>query len=396
MFKGLVIQFKRTRQASTYELKKIDATKPGSGEDKVAVNAEFWRRLSFILKICIPSWRSKEAGLVLLHTVFLIARTWLSVIVAELDGSIVKHLIAANWRSFGRGLAYWFLIAIPATFTNSMIKYFQSKLALEFRTRLTQHVHGLYLDKNTFYKVINLDNRIEGPDQHITTDINRFATALANLYSNLGKPVLDLLIFNYQLAINIGASGTWALALNYILTFSAIRMVTPPFGKMAAREAKLEGDFRYAHSRIITNAEEIAFYNGGALELSILSWTYRRLISHINSIYTIRIAYNMFEDFIIKYSWSAVGLSIAAVPVFFPELAGRKMKSMVEKSEAEDKVEMAEAAESAARGEVVRPRLDKKMGANTQSFITNKRWVLKFRYVNSRETDKMRWYIATG
>jgi ATP-binding cassette subfamily D (ALD) long-chain fatty acid import protein len=34
--------------------------------------------------------------------------------------------------------------------------------------------------------------------------------------------------------------------------------VTPAFGKLAAIEAKLEGDFRAAHSRLITNSEEIA------------------------------------------------------------------------------------------------------------------------------------------
>lgn len=34
--------------------------------------------------------------------------------------------------------------------------------------------------------------------------------------------------------------------------------VTPAFGKLAAIEAKLEGDFRAAHSRLIINSEEIA------------------------------------------------------------------------------------------------------------------------------------------
>jgi len=33
-----------------------------------------------------------------------------------------------------------------------------------------------------------------------------------------------------------------------------------------AVEQKLEGDFRFAHSRIIAHSEEIAFYNGSARE----------------------------------------------------------------------------------------------------------------------------------
>jgi ATP-binding cassette, subfamily D (ALD), peroxisomal long-chain fatty acid import protein len=35
--------------------------------------------------------------------------------------------------------------------------------------------------------------------------------------------------------------------------------MTPSFGKMAAVEAKLEGDYRGMHGRIVTNAEEIAY-----------------------------------------------------------------------------------------------------------------------------------------
>lgn len=74
----------------------------------------------------------------------------------------------------------------------------------------------------------------------ITTDINRFCSALANLYSNLGKPLLDIVIFNYQLSRSIGLTGMYGLTLNYIITATILRAATPPFGKLAAQEAKLE------------------------------------------------------------------------------------------------------------------------------------------------------------
>lgn len=79
---------------------------------------------------------------------------------------------------------YWYLLAIPSVYTNAMIRFLQSKLAISFRTRLTRYVHDLYLDKNnTFYKVLNLDARIgaNGADQFVTTDINRFCETLSAL-----------------------------------------------------------------------------------------------------------------------------------------------------------------------------------------------------------------------
>jgi ATP-binding cassette subfamily D (ALD) long-chain fatty acid import protein len=99
------------------------------------------------------------------------------------------------------------------------------------------------MSENTYYKAINLDNRIDGADQLITTDINRFCSAFANLYSNIGKPILDIFIFNYQLSKSIGMTGMWGLSLNYMVTFAVLKAFTPPFGKLAAQEAKLEVTF---------------------------------------------------------------------------------------------------------------------------------------------------------
>lgn len=329
----------------------------------VAVDKKFFLQLRYILAICIPKWTSGPIRILTLHTIFLVLRTYLTVVVARIDGRLVKDLVAGEGKAFLKSLMTFMTIALPATYTNSMIRYLQSRLALSLRSKLTNHVHSVYMEKNTYYKAINLDNRIDGADQLITTDINRFCTALANLYSNLGKPVLDIIIFNYQLSRSIGWLGMWGLALNYLVTASVLRAVTPPFGKLAAIEAKLEGDFRTAHSRLITNAEEIGFYNGISklkvgeeLEKSILDKTYNNLVKHINSIYRIRIGYNMFEDFVVKYTWSAVGLMMASIPVFFPTFAGGRTKR-------EESL-----LDSNASGV-----MDAKTGSRTQGFITNKR-----------------------
>ncbi|CAO3632782.1 unnamed protein product [Cunninghamella blakesleeana] len=336
--------------------KTFDQHKPlfpvSEGIQKVGVNDEFIRQLRSIGHILFPNWHTKEAGLLILHSIFLILRTYLSVVVARLDGRIVKDLVNGNGKKFLIGLGYWFAIALPATYTNSMIRYLQSKLAIGFRTRLTRYAHDLYLDKEkTFYKAVNLDNRIQGTDQFITTDIAKFCDTLSSLYSNLAKPLLDTIIFNYQLTRSIGLLGTFGLGVNYVVTAKLLRAVTPSFGKLAAIEAKLEGDFRNAHTRLITNAEEIAFYNGAELEHTILNKAYLKLIKHINHIYKLRISYNMFEDFLIKYAWGAFGLIMCGIPVFVPGISG---------SSDSNKNEDASAI----------------VGSRTRSFITNKRLML--------------------
>jgi ATP-binding cassette subfamily D (ALD) long-chain fatty acid import protein len=68
-------------------------------------------------------------------------------------------------------------------------------------------------EDKVFYKMANLDDRIKNADQLITVDLQRFSTGLAEIYSNLAKPTLDIVLYNVQLARNIGAEGMILLTL---------------------------------------------------------------------------------------------------------------------------------------------------------------------------------------
>ncbi|KAI8854629.1 ABC transporter transmembrane region 2-domain-containing protein [Chytridium lagenaria] len=162
------------------------------------VDIVFFRRLVRILKIIIPGIASKEFLLLNLFSGFLIARTFISVYVAELDGAIVSALVRGQGGLFLLRIAYWMAVAVPATYTNSMLTFLQNKLAIAFRTRLTDYLHNQYLENMTFYKVGNLDDRVKNADQLITQDVARFCHAASELYSNLTKPILTLSFITFS------------------------------------------------------------------------------------------------------------------------------------------------------------------------------------------------------
>lgn len=204
-----------------------------------------------------------------------------------------------------------------ATFTNSMLQYHQTGLSLAYRTRLTKHIHDLYLGNMTFYTLSALDDRIKNADQLITVDVTKFSNSLAELYSSLSKPVLDLFIYNWSLSRSVGGEGLFAMALLVQMSASLMRALTPPFGKYVADEAKLEGEFRAAHSRLITFSEEIALYNGHEAEKDTVDKGYFTLIRHVNRILRRRLYHGIMEEFTVKYVWGALGLLLCSVPVFF-------------------------------------------------------------------------------
>jgi ATP-binding cassette subfamily D (ALD) long-chain fatty acid import protein len=197
----------------------------GGKKPKVELNREFFKNLFRLLKICIPGWRSKELRLLISHSVFLVIRTLISLKVAAMDGQLVSSLVRGRGRDFLIGIVWWMVIAVPATFTNSMVRtscletglyanavdwqlsYHQCQLSLQYRTRLTNYIHDKYLSNMTFYSLSALDDRIKNADQLVTVDVSKFANSLAELYGNLAKPTLDMLIYNYSLSKSVGGEG---------------------------------------------------------------------------------------------------------------------------------------------------------------------------------------------
>lgn len=66
------------------------------------------------------------------------------------------------------------------------------------------------------------------------------------------------------------------------ISANVMRALTPPFGKYVADEARLEGEFRFEHSRVIDYSEEIALYHGHEAEKDTLDKGYFTLIKHVN------------------------------------------------------------------------------------------------------------------
>lgn len=332
-----------------------DGTVP-SMQTKPGLNLAFLHQFLSLMSIMIPRWSSKEAGLLLSHGAFLLLRTYLSLVVARLDGEIVRDLVAGNGKAFFWGLTKWCGLGGFASYTNAMIKFLESKVSIAFRTRLTRYIHDLYLNDNlNYYKLSNLDGGVgQGADQFITQDLTLFCASAANLYSSLGKPFVDLCVFNFQLYRSLGPLALTGLLSNYFLTASILRRLSPPFGKLKAVEGRKEGDFRSLHARLIANAEEVAFYGGAEMEQTFLNREFKSLKTWMEGIYMLKIRYNILEDFILKYSWSAYGYLLASLPVFLPAWGGIGGA--------------AEMADTIAKGGRERNRM--------KDFITNKRLML--------------------
>lgn len=298
----------------------------GRAKNSQLFYSKFLNQMNVLARILIPSVMDKNSVLLIVQIFFLIMRTWLSLFVAKLDGQIVKDIIAGNGRRFILDLACWFLIALPASYTNSAIRLLQRKLSLNFRVYLTRYIHDMYVDKRlAFYKLI-FDSKasnsvIKNIDNSITNDVTKFCDATCSVFANIAKPVIDLVFFSVYLRDNLGTIGVGGIFVNYFITGYLLRRFTPPLGKLASSKSSADGDYYSYHLNMINNNEEIAFYQGTEVEKSKVTELYEILMERTLAIDKNKFNYNMLEDYILKYTWSGLGYIFASIPIVVTTLS---------------------------------------------------------------------------
>jgi len=319
---ALYVKYLNGQIAKMSEKNKKELQKFGQGVKKkkrrtTGIGMKFFRDIKRLLRICIPGLMSEQVFFLLAQLGVLYLRTMASIKVAMLDGMIVQAITSRNFGMFVQGIGYWMILALPAVFINAMIRYLQGRIALSFRQQLVKHCHDKYLKSSVYYKVCNLDSRIRDCDQLITTDIHNFAKSLANLYGDISKPFMDVFLYTYQLYSTNGFMGPAALLSFYLSIGNVLRTASPPFGPLAAEQGALEGNYRFCHSRLIQNCEEIAFYRGSGVEQSILARSFSKLKDHMKAVLKLKVPYAVIENFCLKYVASVLVFTINAFPIFF-------------------------------------------------------------------------------
>ncbi|XP_052274387.1 ATP-binding cassette sub-family D member 3-like isoform X2 [Dreissena polymorpha] len=304
------------RQLRTKNEIKVVVHQSEGKKERAAVDAVFFRRMVKLLKILVPTWLCPEVWYLALVAASLIARTYADVWMIQNGTAIESAIIGRNVELFKKHL-FKFMWAMPIiSVVNNLLKYGLNELKLRFRTRLSHHLYEKYLQGFTYYKMSNLDNRISNPDQLLTTDVDKFCDTVAELYSNLSKPILDVVIYTVKLTEGIGAQGPGVMLLYLAFSGMVLTRLRRPIGRLTVTEQKLEGEYRYVNSRIITNSEEVAFYQGNVKEKTIIFATFEKLVNHMRYFIFFRLQMGLVDNIIAKYIATVVGYFVESRPFF--------------------------------------------------------------------------------
>ncbi|CAL1538009.1 unnamed protein product [Lymnaea stagnalis] len=304
---------KRKSNAPEEEVKVVIA-QHGQKKEKAVVNSVFFARLGKILKVLIPGVFTKETFYLAIVAVSLVARTYADVWMIQNGTSIESAIIGRDAQQF-KVLLFKFIYAMPViSVVNNLLKYGLYMLKLRFRIRLSKYLYDKYLKGFTFYKMSNLDNRISNADQLLTQDTEKFCDCVAELYSNLSKPILDVILYSVKLAGAIGVMGPTYMLMYLAFSGAVLTRLRRPVGRMTVAEQKLEGEYRYVNSRLITNSEEIAFYQGNSREKFIITGTFHKLVDHLRNFIHFRVQMGFIDNIIAKYIATVVGYLVVSRP----------------------------------------------------------------------------------
>ncbi|KAK4318731.1 hypothetical protein Pmani_010280 [Petrolisthes manimaculis] len=290
----------------------------GSDKRKAQVNREFFKSLKGILKILVPRIWSPEAGYLSLVAMTLITRSMCDIWMIHNGTLIESSIISKDVNQFLRYLME-LMLAMPAiSLVNNVLKFGLNELKLRFRTRLSNHLYEHYLKGFTYYKMNNLDNRISNPDQLLTQDVEKFCDSVVELYSNISKPILDILIYVQKLTQAIGGQAPSVMILYLLMSGTFLTHLRRPISRLTVTEQRLEGEFRFVNSRLITNSEEVAFYQGNKREKKNIDTSFNRLVNHLRCFITFRFNMGFIDNIIAKYLATCVGFSVVAYPYLTP------------------------------------------------------------------------------
>ncbi|XP_052398761.1 ATP-binding cassette sub-family D member 3 isoform X2 [Carassius gibelio] len=316
----LVLYFLKQRRKSAGLNRKKGSSNDLSSEqkdgkkDRAAVDKLFFIRISRIIKIMVPRFFCKETWYLLLIAVMLVTRTYCDVWMIQNGTLIESGIISRDPKLFKRHF-YSYLTVIPGiALVNNFLKLGLNELKLCFRVRLTKHLYDEYLKGYTYYKMGNLDNRIANADQLLTQDVEKFCNSVVELYSNLSKPLLDIGLYIFKLTTAIGAQGPASMMAYLLISGLFLTRLRRPIGKMTVTEQKYEGEYRFVNSRLITNSEEIAFYNGNVREKQTIHSTFRKLVDHLHNFIFFRFSMGMVDSIIAKYFATVVGYLVVSRP----------------------------------------------------------------------------------
>lgn len=260
-------------------------TKAGASlvsKDKMQLGEDLWQRLYHLNSLMFSS-RSEEAYSLGSLAALVVVRTWLSNSIAHMNGEALQLMLKQDANGFVRLIVFALSLGMGQALLGPTLEHLEKHMSLLWRTRLTNYIIGRYMKNQAFFKLKETmpDMAVVGQiDQILAEDVLQLTEGVANMWHDFVKPVVDICWFARAMWSLTGVEGLKYQFLFMVGGTFFLKVVRPNLAELTAKREKLDGQFRFVHSRLRTHSEAVAFFNGGAAEHRIIDKHFKAKIAH--------------------------------------------------------------------------------------------------------------------
>ncbi|KND00887.1 uncharacterized protein SPPG_03987 [Spizellomyces punctatus DAOM BR117] len=219
---------------------------------------------------------------------------------------------AAFWSLVGRLVGLYLAISTA----KASLHFVGGLFALRTRRILTRKLQEGYVTKGALYDVARSKaDGIDNPDQRITQDVEKFSDESRKVMEEIVIEPALLVYYTYQTYLVSGWQGPSMIYLYFTVSLVVCRYLLRPLVSLVYSKQRAEGDFRFLHVRLRSNAEPVAFLRGEELERGVLEEAFQNLLGLMRKIVHWE-AILRFGTSYCNYFGSVVCYGIIAMPIF--------------------------------------------------------------------------------
>lgn len=236
-----------------------------------------------VLQLIRPFWRSEERGKAWAQLAVILAimfgGTYLSVWGNQLVGQVTDALVNRKWELLFHALLMSTAVGLASGCLIILNAALQNLLELQWRTWLTRHYLEHWTASHAYYD-IEREGQLSNVDQRIAEDVRLFIDQTLNLALSFTMALVHgvtygVLLWNLSGSLEFELGGHqisipgYMLILSFLYTGLQLLLVHWVGKRMVGlniHKQTVEADYRYLAMQLRENAEQIAFYGGGARE----------------------------------------------------------------------------------------------------------------------------------
>jgi len=202
----------------------------------------------------------------------------------ELLGRFTDALISVQWLQIKPVMGWMLLSGLLFTLLTTARLAADQWLHMDWRSWLTEQLLGVWTSHDSFYR-LELDGRLGNTDQRVAEDVDKFVQntltlSMGTIQACTSVASFAVVLWQVSGALQLHALGShWVIPgymlyvalLLTLLELALTHLLGRPLIGLNMRREGVEADFRYGGMQLRENAEQIAFYRGGASERHRLS-----------------------------------------------------------------------------------------------------------------------------